>query len=254
MNAFPEPEREMIHRHSYTHIRDVHFQTHRKLKNTGLIAIHDLGADDMHPQRKYFVGERAARWALAMAYGYGEKPWGKGGVYHMAPRYREMKVVEDKIRLYFDYDPIIDDTRAGKTYKRLPIMDRAREFRGFVIAGEDQRFFPAKVRIQEVKEGEDIKGEHLEVWSEMVPEPVAVRYAWENQPNANAYGLRGIPVAPFRTDSWPFIHALPEWASDRAELETKNEEIGRRNEAWRRERLIQEARKVLKDLNADELE
>ncbi len=251
MNASPEPEREMTHRHSYTHIRDVHFRTHRSLPHTGLIAIHDLGADDMHPQRKRDVGERAARWALATAYGHGKKPFGKGGVYHMAPLYREMKIVDGKVRLFFDYDPTIDDVRAGKTYKRLPIMDRAREFRSFVIAGEDRRFFPAEVKIRAVKDGEDIRREHLEVWSDFVPEPVAVRYAWENQPNANAYCLRGLPVAPFRTDDWPFIKALPKWAPDLAEREKANEERMRKHEAWRRDRKIEEARKTLRDLGAD---
>lgn len=67
-------------------------------------------------------------------YGFAKKPIGKGGIYHMAPIYRGKKIAEDKILLFFDYDPTIDDVRAGKTYKRLPIMDRAREFRGFLIA------------------------------------------------------------------------------------------------------------------------
>lgn len=243
MNAQPDPEGEMNHRHSYTHIRDVHFRTHRSLPYTGLITIHDLGADDMHPPRKRDVGERAARWALAQVYGYAKKPVGKGGIYHMAPLYREMKIAEDKIQLFFDYDPTIDDVRAGKTYKRLPIMDRAREFRGFLIAGKDRRFYPTQVKIRAVKDGEDIRGEHLEVWSEFVPKPVAVRYAWENQPNANAYGLHGLPVAPFRTDDWPFIRALPKWASDLEERERANEERIKQHNEWRRLRRIAEARR-----------
>ena len=251
MEPAPEPERSMTHRHSYTHIRDVHFRTHRETANTGLISIHDLGADDMHPQRKRDVGERAARWALAQVYGYGKKPFGKGGVYHMAPIYREMKVEGDRALLFFDYDPTIDDRRAGKTYKRLPIMDRARHFRGFVIAGADQRFFPAQAKVRQVKDGEDIRGECLEVWSDQVAEPKAVRYAWENQPNANAYGLRGLPVAPFRTDDWPFIQPEPAWATDLEARRAANQELMRRNETWRRERLIDEARRQLKNLDAE---
>ena len=251
MAAAPEPERSMTHRHSYTHIRDTHFRTHRSTPHTGLISIHDLGADDMHPQRKRDVGERAARWALAQVYRFGKKEFGKGGVYHMAPIYREMKVEGDRALLFFDYDPSIHDTRAGKTYKRLPVIDRAREFRGFVIAGADQRFFPAQVKIRQVKDGADIKDECLEVWSEHVQEPKAVRYAWENQPNANAWGLRGLPVAPFRTDDWPFITPEPDWAHDLEARRAANEKLMRRNEAWRRERLIEEARKVLKDLDAE---
>ena len=106
--------------------------------------------------------------------------------------------------------------------------------------------------IRSVKDGEDIKGEHLEVWSESVPEPVAVRYAWENQPNANAYGLHGLPVAPFRTDNWPFIRALPKWAPDLAQREKDNEELIKKTNEWRRQRKIEEAKKALKDLGVED--
>ncbi len=251
MNVFPEPEKEMTHRHSYTHIRDTHFKAHRSVKNTGLITIHDLGADDMHPRAKKDVGERSARWALAQAYGYSKKPINRGGVYHMAPRYREQKLEGSKALLYFDYDPTIDDRREGKWYKRLPLMHRAREYRGFVIAGKDRRFYPAKVKVRGVKNGEDIKNECLEVWSEYVKEPVAVRYAWENQPNANAYGLHGLPVAPFRTDDWPFILAEPDWAPDLEQRKEKNKELRRKMDQWRRERRIQELKDELRRLGVE---
>ena len=251
MTVLPEPEAEMTHRHSYTHIRDVHFRTFRSTENTGLIAIHDLGEDDMHPGCKRDVGERSARWAIAMVYGYGKIPIGQGGVYHTAPIYREYKIEGDRILLYFDYDPTIDDVRSYKTYKRLPLMRRAREFRGFVIAGEDRQFFPAEARVREVKEGQDIRGEYLEVWSEDVPRPVAVRYAWANQPNANAYGLLGIPVAPFRTDTWPFIRAEPSWASDLEQRKKENEATLRQNSEWRKRRRITELKRELRSLGVE---
>ncbi len=243
MSRDPEPEREMVHRHSYTHIRDVHFRTFRATANTGLIPIHDLGEDTMHPGRKRDVGERAARWALATAYGFANKPAGKGGVYHTAPVYREMKVEGGKALLYFDYDPTIDDRRAGKWYKRLPLPDRAREYRGFLVAGADRRFFPAEAKVRPVKDGRDIREECLEVWSRDVPKPVAVRYAWANQPNANAYGLHGLPVAPFRTDNWPFIRSLPSWARDLEERKASNRRMIEQRERWRRERKLLEAKR-----------
>ncbi|MEM7392275.1 MAG: sialate O-acetylesterase, partial [Verrucomicrobiota bacterium] len=150
MSSSPEPEGELTHRHSYTHIRDVHFRTFRSTKNTGLITIHDLGADNMHPGRKRDVGERSARWALATAYGYGKKSPREGGVYHTAPVYREHNVDGNKMLLYFDYDPTIDDVRSGKWYKRLPLPDRAREYRGFIVAGANRQFFPAQVKVRSV--------------------------------------------------------------------------------------------------------
>lgn len=245
MESKPEPERAMMHRHCYMHIRDVHFATHRKVKGTGLVTIHDLGADDMHPRKKRDVGERAARWALAQVYGFGKKSPREGGVYHMAPMYRGHKVDGNKMLVYFDYDPTIKDKREHKWYKRLPLPDRAREYRGFIVAGKDGRFFPANVKVRAVKKGEDIRGECLEVWSDEVAEPAAVRYAWENQPNANAYGLHGLPVAPFRTDEWAFIRALPNWASDLEARKAANKELERKMAKWRIDRIRREAERVL---------
>ena len=166
----------------------------------------------------------------------------------MAPLFREMKIEGERALLYFDFDPTIDDRREGKWYKRLPLPDRAREYRGFIIAGKDRRFFPAQAKVRPVKEGEDVRNECLEVWSDFVPDPVAVRYAWASQPNANAYGLHGLPVAPFRTDDWPHIRALPKWAADLEAREAANKEFIRQQEEWRRDRLAREAGKVLEDL------
>jgi len=65
---------------------------------------------------------------------------------------------------------------------------------GFAIAGEDRRFVWAQARIE---------GDHVIVWSDRVPRPVAVRYAWSNSPrNPNLYNREGLPATPFRTDHW----------------------------------------------------
>jgi sialate O-acetylesterase len=66
--------------------------------------------------------------------------------------------------------------------------------KGFAIAGADQRFVWADAAI---------KGDHVIVWSDSVRDPVAVRYAWGNNPAAaNLYNRDGLPAVPFRTDSW----------------------------------------------------
>ena len=36
----------------------------------------------------------------------------------------------------------------------------------------------------------------------LVKQPVAVRYAWRNAPEANLYNGAGLPAAPFRSDDW----------------------------------------------------
>ena len=40
---------------------------------------------------------------------------------------------------------------------------------------------------------------------EGVKEPVAVRYAWANNPVCNLFDRQGLPATPFRTDDWPGV-------------------------------------------------
>jgi len=50
------------------------------------------------------------------------------------------------------------------------------------------------------------------VSSPKVPQPVAVRYAWADNPEGcNLYNQAGLPAAPFRTDSvgdWAVVEGL----------------------------------------------
>ena len=70
---------------------------------------------------------------------------------------------------------------------------------GFAIAGADRVFRPAQARI----EGQRIVVSHAEV-----PAPVAVRYAWLDNPSeSNLVDTAGLPATPFRTDDWPLSTA-----------------------------------------------
>jgi sialate O-acetylesterase len=62
-----------------------------------------------------------------------------------------------------------------------------------VVAGEDRVFHPAEGKAE---------GNKMEVWSKEVKKPVAVRYQFSNAGIGNAFSKEGLPVAPFRTDSW----------------------------------------------------
>ena len=44
-----------------------------------------------------------------------------------------------------------------------------------------------------------------EVFSDDVPEPVAVRYAWSNLPHGGLMNSRELPACPFRSDTWPLV-------------------------------------------------
>jgi len=45
------------------------------------------------------------------------------------------------------------------------------------------------------------------VSSPQVSDPVAVRYAWADNPTCNLAGANGLPAVPFRTDDFPLSTA-----------------------------------------------
>lgn len=145
------------------------------LPQTGMAVTTDVGEwNDIHPLNKKAVGQRLALAARKVA--YGEKVVSSG------PLYESMEVKGRKIILTFS------NTGSGLVAKD------GGELRHFAIAGPDKHFVWAKTRI---------RGNKVEVWSEEVPNPVAVRYAWADNPQeANLYNKEGLPASPFRTDNW----------------------------------------------------
>ena len=142
--------------------------------NTGLAVAIDIGdALDVHPRNKLDVGERLAQWALARTY---DKPLTPSG-----PLYRDFVIEGDRIRLRFDH-------RGGGLVARDGVL------KTFVVAGSGRKFVDADV---------EIDGDTVVVHSTEVSEPVAVRYAWADNPaGCNLYNREGLPASPFRTDRW----------------------------------------------------
>ncbi|MFQ6098543.1 MAG: sialate O-acetylesterase, partial [Armatimonadota bacterium] len=147
------------------------------LPNTGMAVIIDIGeARDIHPKNKQDVGARLALAARKIAYGE--------DIVHSGPIYDSMKVEGGKIRLRFKH---VD---GGLTAKGSKVL------KGFAIAGADRKFVWANAAI---------RGDTVIVWSHKVPHPVAVRYAWADNPECNLYNAAGLPASPFRTDDWPGV-------------------------------------------------
>ncbi|MEI6500137.1 MAG: sialate O-acetylesterase, partial [Armatimonadota bacterium] len=48
-------------------------------------------------------------------------------------------------------------------------------------------------------------GDTVVVYSRKVASPVAVRYAWGDNPRCNLYNAADLPASPFRTDEWPGV-------------------------------------------------
>lgn len=107
------------------------------------------------------------------------------GIACRSPRYTAMEKEGGKLVLSFD-----DVTGGWRPFD-------VKEPLGFTIAGADKTFVPATAAIR--KDG------RIEVWSDAVAEPVAVRYAWADNPICNLYSNAGLPLTPFRTDDFPGV-------------------------------------------------
>ncbi|MGC9150985.1 MAG: sialate O-acetylesterase [Microbacter sp.] len=144
--------------------------------NTALVVTIDLGEwNDIHPLDKKDVGQRLLLAAERVAYG-------NHRVVYSGPIYQSMKIEGNKIILSFDH------VGSGLTSKG------SRSLHAFAIAGTDRKFIWAHAVIRNNK---------VIVWNDEVKHPVAVRYAWADNPaGANLYNREGLPASPFRTDDW----------------------------------------------------
>jgi sialate O-acetylesterase len=157
---------------SWAELRQAQLKT-LSVPNTAMIVTTDIGEwSDIHPLNKEDVGKRLALAARKLA--YGDKK-----VIYSGPIYQSMKTDENKIILTFT------DIDGGLTAK-------GGKLKYFAIAGPDKKFVWANAKI---------KGDKIIVWNDSVPNPVAVRYAWADNPeDANLYNKAGLPASPFGTD------------------------------------------------------
>jgi len=174
-NESPEPQES-----AWAELREAQTMTLHKIPKTGQAVIIDLGeASDIHPRNKQDVAKRLARWALAGEYGM--------DIVHRSPEFKAMETQGNKAILTFEHVGSGLDTFDVRT----PV--------GFAIAGKDRKFHRAAAKI--------VGKDRVEVWSDKVEQPVAVRYAWADNPVANLQNRTGLPATPFRTDDWPGVTA-----------------------------------------------
>jgi sialate O-acetylesterase len=141
-----------------------------QLPGVGMVAAIDLGNGNAHFPNKRPVGQRLAGLALHNVYGQ------PGQV--NSPIFRSYKIEGDKVRLSFDDADGLRTTAGG-------------ELKGFAIRGASGDWVWAKGKIE---------GQEIVVWSDAVPAPVAVRYAWAQNPVISVENGAGLPLYPFRTD------------------------------------------------------
>jgi len=158
---------------NWAELREAQLKT-LAVPNTAMAVAIDLGEwNDIHPLNKEDVGKRLALAAQKVAYG-DEK------VVYSGPIYQSMKIEGNKIILTF--------THIGGGL----VVQGGSEPKYFAIAGADKKFAWAKAKIE---------GNKIVVWNDKVTNPVAVRYAWADNPEgANLYNKEGLPASSFRTD------------------------------------------------------
>lgn len=163
---------------NWAELREAQSQT-LQLSGTGMSVTTDIGdPKDIHPKNKQEVGRRLAAIALNDVYGFSQTAHG--------PVYDSVVFSSGKADLYFK--------SVGKGFWA---KDKYGYLRGFEIAGSDRKFYYAQAFI---------RGNYIEVKSDSVVHPVAVRYGWSDAPeDINLYNRDGFPASPFRTDDWPGV-------------------------------------------------
>lgn len=158
----------------WARIREAQLNTFKTTPNTALAVTYDVGEwNDIHPLNKKAVAQRLFLGARKVV--YGEK------MTHSGPVYKDMKIEGDKI--------VISFTETGRG-----LMAKGGTLKHFAIAGEDKQFVWAEAVI---------RGNKVVVSSKSVKNPVAVRYAWSDNPDeANLCNKEGLLASPFRTDNW----------------------------------------------------
>lgn len=153
-------------------IREAQMKLHQKLDNTGLAVAMDLGEyNNIHPVHKTQVGIRLALQALHHVYGLLEKSDVYGPIYQSHETKGSKMVIS------------LENADAGLILKDTEVS-------GFELAGSDDIFFPAKVKVD---------GNSLILNSSYVSVPLKARYLWVDYGICSIYGTNGLPLAPFRT-------------------------------------------------------
>jgi sialate O-acetylesterase len=157
----------------WAELREAQFEALR-IPHVGMAVAIDLGEwNDIHPDNKKPIGDRLALAARKVAY--------EEDLTYSGPIYQSSRVEGSRIRLIF--------TQIGSGL----ISIDGEELTHFAVAGSDKKFVWANAIIE---------GDNVIVWSDVVPEPRFVRYAWADNPQgANLYNKERLPASPFRTDN-----------------------------------------------------
>jgi len=201
--------------------------------HTAFLPAYDIQIPGLHPKKKQAHGVRAARWALSRIYGM-KIDWDTASLVSAERR-------GDRMVLTFDKGVMPDDM--------------SMVLGGFSIADKSGKFYMAHAAHPLEKDvgiwntaNKSCDTKRVYVWSPLVKEPVAVRYAWATSPmgNLKVNGKQWLPLHSFRTDNWdwPESEDPAESLVDRAKSRAMNQEAAERCE-YRR---LEEAKRAVEIL------
>ena len=155
---------------SWALIREAQADVARSVPYTAMAVTVDVGDPaNLHPKDKKTVGYRLALVARRTVYGDRRVA--------VSPVYETVRFKGGRAFVRFD-------SGGAPLVKK----DTLKEFE---LCGADGIWRPAKA---------ELKGDVVEVWSDRILRPVAVRYAWRNATTVSLYNKAGMPVSPFRSD------------------------------------------------------
>ena len=162
----------------WAYIREAQERLFRTVKNTGLAVALDCGEyNNIHPTDKSAVGHRLYLQALSEVYGLADR------AETMPPMYASHEVRHGDTMIVY-----LDNPSGG-------LSGNDGHLDGFELAGADGAYYPA--------DSVEIRGNQIHIKCGKVKRPVNVRFKWINYAGVGLFGTNGIPVAPFRTDSFP---------------------------------------------------
>lgn len=160
---------------SVPYVREAQAQAMETIPHAGMVVSMDVGSKyTIHPPDKTTIARRLQYWALGDAYHW-------EGISYRSPTFKSMQVKDHSVTVTFTQTP-------------LGLTSYDQKIKGFEVAGKDKEFYPAEAEIKG-------KGKVL-IKCDEVTHPVAVRYLFKAFAVGNLYNTAGLPLAPFRTDSW----------------------------------------------------
>ncbi len=181
----------------WAELRESQTKTQNVIKNGGQAVIIDIGeGKDIHPTNKRDVAERLVRWALAKDYGV--------KIPYRSPEFKAAAFDGSKATVTLD--------TFGSSLQTFDVQDA----RGFAVCGEDKKWAWADAKV--------VGPDKVEVTSKTVAKPIAVRYAWSDNPVCNLYSKEWLPQQrrrPGRRETRSPQEAPSRQASQRCQSESR---------------------------------